>query len=87
MSIHWQAYCFRSNVTQRTRLSSGAVNACDQLTENSCFPRSLMAKVEAMNEQQIAIASRILLQLYLERELARWESVGLGWAYLRTLPE
>lgn len=28
----------------------------------------------------------VMTRLYLERELARWESVGLGWAFLRSLP-
>lgn len=31
--------------------------------------------------------SKLMLQFWLEGELAKWESVGLGWAFLRTLPE
>lgn len=40
-----------------------------------------------MDQAFIAAVSKIILQLWLERELARWQSVGLGDVWLKTLPE
>lgn len=52
---------------------------CDRVANN--------AEMSVTDRDFINSASKILLQLWLESELERWESVGLGWAFLRTLPE